>query len=169
MIQAKLPKPPSNFNYNYTKSLKKYGQLNYYEKNCNITLLIEKWLNSSTTRTISIPKTRCLSEIILKVNRLSLIYLPMSPDSQQALQVRNVIFAEAVTGQMNSRTYPTIEKRKEVIRGSCYRCLRPGHQSRDCPDDKLCIHCGKRNAHHRSLCPEKFSIDKQEQKGEEKP
>ena len=28
------------------------------------------------------------------------------------------------------RTYPTIEKRKEVIRGSCYRCLRPGHRSR---------------------------------------
>ena len=35
------------------------------------------------------------------------------------------------------RTYPTIEKRKEVIRGSCYRCLRPGHRSRDCSDDKL--------------------------------
>ena len=47
--------------------------------------------------------------------------------------------------------------------------LRPGHRSRDCSDDKLCVHCGKRNAHHRSLCPEKFSIDKQEQKGEEKP
>ena len=67
------------------------------------------------------------------------------------------------------RTYPTIEKRKEVIQGSCYRCLRPGHRSRDCSDDKLCVNCGKRNAHHRSLCPEKFSIDKQEQKGEEKP
>ena len=35
--------------------------------------------------------------------------------------------------------------------------------------DKLCVHCGKQNAHHCSLCPEKFSIDKQEQKGEEKP
>ena len=63
------------------------------------------------------------------------------------------------------RTYPTIEKR---IRGSCYRCLRPGHRSRDCSDDKLCVHCGKWNPHHRSLCPEKFSIDKQEQKWEEK-
>ena len=66
------------------------------------------------------------------------------------------------------RTYPTTEKRKEVTRGSCYRCFRPGHRSRDCSDDKLCVHCRKRNAHHRSLCLEKFSIDKQEQKGEEK-
>ena len=100
MIQAKLPKPVK-LQLQLHKSLKKYGQLNYYEKNCNITLLIGKWLNSSTTRMISVPKTRCLfwnhpESQLLKP------YLPMSPEYQQALSIRNVVFAEAITGQMNA-------------------------------------------------------------------
>jgi len=86
--------------------------------------------------------------------------------------------AEALTANVNSRTersyfdkckycqgrhwsdecpkYTTIEERKNRIRGSCYKCLKFGHNSAECKRSKLCVHCGDINSHHRSLCPRKY-------------
>ncbi|XP_077989885.1 uncharacterized protein LOC144444346 [Glandiceps talaboti] len=58
--------------------------------------------------------------------------------------------------------YPTVEDRKEKIKGSCYICLKKGHMIRDCRVDKACRHCHQRRNHHRSLCPLRFSTGKRE-------
>ena len=86
--------------------------------------------------------------------------------------------AEALIANVNSRTersyfdkckycqgrhwsdecpkYTTIEERKNHIRGSCYKCLKFGHNSAECKQSKLGVHCGDINSHHRSLCPRKY-------------
>lgn len=52
--------------------------------------------------------------------------------------------------------YPTIQERKTVLKDSCFRCLKIGHRSKDCRRNKVCVHCGANNKHHRSLCSKKF-------------
>lgn len=59
--------------------------------------------------------------------------------------------------------YDTAEKRKQRIRGCCFRCLKQGHSAKDCPKRIICAHCNKRNHHHRSLCPQKFGTTANEQ------
>ena len=59
--------------------------------------------------------------------------------------------------------YDTAEKRKQRIKGCCYRCLKQGLNANDCPKGITCAHCNKRNHHHRSLCPKKFGASKREQ------
>ena len=52
--------------------------------------------------------------------------------------------------------YPTIEARKQKIRGSCFICLKQEHRTNECTLRKNCFYCGQVNSHHRSLCPQKF-------------
>ncbi|XP_045185376.2 uncharacterized protein LOC123543363 [Mercenaria mercenaria] len=51
--------------------------------------------------------------------------------------------------------YSTMEERKQILKDSCHRCLKVGHMSKDCKRNKVCVHCGANNKHHRSLCPKK--------------
>ena len=48
----------------------------------------------------------------------------------------------------------TLQERREKLKGFCYVCLKKGHMSKNC---KICAHCGKKNEHHRSLCPTLFA------------
>jgi len=50
----------------------------------------------------------------------------------------------------------TLQERQEKLMGSCYVCLKKGYMSKNCAKDKICAHCGKKNEHHRSLCPTVF-------------
>lgn len=53
--------------------------------------------------------------------------------------------------------YKTIEERKTCLQKSCFKCLREGHMSHECRNMNItCAHCGAKNHHHRSLCPQKF-------------
>ena len=54
--------------------------------------------------------------------------------------------------------YKTIEERKQVLKNSCHKCLKSGHKTSDCKGSKICVHCGEKNVHHRSLCPKKFKM-----------
>ena len=54
--------------------------------------------------------------------------------------------------------YSTIAERKKQLKDSCYKCLKVGHVSKDCKKNKTCVYCGEINVHHRSLCPQKFSM-----------
>ena len=55
------------------------------------------------------------------------------------------------------KTFPSVDSRKERIRGTCYNCLKKGHLIKDCSIDKPCFHCKQRKNHHRSLCPKRDS------------
>ena len=48
--------------------------------------------------------------------------------------------------------YPTVEERKEIIKDSCFLCLKESHIAWKCLLSKTCVHCGRMNHHHRSLC-----------------
>ena len=50
----------------------------------------------------------------------------------------------------------TLQERREKLNGLCYVCLKKGHMSKNYVKDKICAHCGKKNEHHRSLCPTLF-------------
>lgn len=54
--------------------------------------------------------------------------------------------------------YRSIEERKRLLKGSCYKCLKYGHRSDDCKRGKICVHCNERDSHHRSLCPKRFKV-----------
>ena len=96
-------------------------------------------------------------------------YYKSTVSSAEAL----VVGSQAVGGKVESRSnicrfcnashwsdecsiYDTVEKRKERIKGCCFRCLKYGHGAKDCPKRITCAHCNKRNHHHRSLCQQKF-------------
>ena len=51
----------------------------------------------------------------------------------------------------------TLQERREKLKGFCYVCLKKGHMSKNCTRNKICAHCGKKNEHHRSLCPTLFA------------
>lgn len=53
-------------------------------------------------------------------------------------------------------TFRTLKDRKQQLKDSCFKCLRIGHLAKECKRSKVCVHCGKANDHHRSLCPKKF-------------
>ena len=52
--------------------------------------------------------------------------------------------------------FPTIESRKEKIKGSCFICLSHGHSIKDCFSNRACFYCNAVKNHHRSLCPKRF-------------
>ena len=52
--------------------------------------------------------------------------------------------------------YSAIEERKQKIKGSCYICLNPTHQSSSCRQRVHCYYCKQWNRHHQSLCPQQF-------------
>ncbi|VDI73293.1 Hypothetical predicted protein [Mytilus galloprovincialis] len=56
------------------------------------------------------------------------------------------------------KKFQSVEDRKRQLKGCCFKCLRYGHKSIDCKKGKLCVHCGEKNSHHRSLCPKKFKM-----------
>ena len=54
--------------------------------------------------------------------------------------------------------YPDIQlRRRRWARHSC-KCMKRGDKMKDCMVvGKICVHCGEKDKHHQSLCPEKFS------------
>ncbi|XP_057305140.1 uncharacterized protein LOC130642082 [Hydractinia symbiolongicarpus] len=66
------------------------------------------------------------------------------------------IFCEETHWSDECPKYTTISARKEIIKGRCFSCFSPNHQSKECKKMKSCYHCGESRRHHRSLCPQKF-------------
>ena len=72
-------------------------------------------------------------------------------------RTRRCIFCEETHWSDECQQYPDLITRKEKLKRRCFICLRNDHMVKDCKSkDRLCIHCGERNKHHRSLCPKKF-------------
>lgn len=64
--------------------------------------------------------------------------------------------------------YPTVEERKEIIKDSCFLCLKEGHIAWKCLLSKTCVQYGRMNHHHRSLCfkGNKHMVNKNSQLGD---
>lgn len=54
------------------------------------------------------------------------------------------------------KKHSTIEQRKTIIKGHCFKCLQNEHGLKPCKVEKMCVYCRKKNEHHRSLCPTHF-------------
>ena len=52
--------------------------------------------------------------------------------------------------------YKSADARKQVIKYSCYICLKFGHRAFECRIFKSCYYCRQKHHHHRSLCQKKF-------------
>lgn len=76
---------------------------------------------------------------------------------------RTCIFCEAEHDSRDCNRYTTMMKRMERLASRCFRCMRRGHQRRDCRERKPCTHCGSRY-HHLLLCPKLLSEDTQTKK-----
>uniref|UniRef100_A0A8D8YQY6 DUF1758 domain-containing protein n=1 Tax=Cacopsylla melanoneura TaxID=428564 RepID=A0A8D8YQY6_9HEMI len=55
--------------------------------------------------------------------------------------------------------YRTVDARKRKLGDRCFICLSTGHRSGFCRLEYRCWHCSRFRAHHRSLCPRKYSED----------
>ena len=52
---------------------------------------------------------------------------------------------------------PTIEARRKQLQSGSYICLRSDHRSLNCLKEQMCVYCGFKRCHHRSLCPIQIS------------
>ena len=53
--------------------------------------------------------------------------------------------------------YPDIQSRKNQLKNRCLKCMKEDHRIKDCKVlGKVCVHCGEKDKHHRTLCPKKF-------------
>ena len=75
----------------------------------------------------------------------------------------NCRFCNASHWSDECKKYDTTEKRKQKIKGCCFKCLRQGHGAKDCLKRVVFAQCNKRNHHHRSLCPQKLGTTANEQ------
>ena len=75
----------------------------------------------------------------------------------------NCRFCNASYWSYECTKYDTTEKRKQKIKGCCFKCLWQRHGAKDCRKRVVCAHCSKRNHHHRSLFPQKFGTAANEQ------
>ena len=85
------------------------------------------------------------------------------------------IFCEGSHWSDECQQYQDVDSRKTKIKNRCYICLKENHRAKDCSNkEKLCVHCGDKGKHHRSLCPKKFKklqsdgerTDKEQKKAE---
>ncbi|CAM1294859.1 Uncharacterised protein r2_g406 [Pycnogonum litorale] len=66
------------------------------------------------------------------------------------------IYCKGVHYSDECPTYITVAQRKERIKGRCFICLG-NHLIKKCNKPlKICVHCGQRGNHHRSLCTTRF-------------
>ena len=71
---------------------------------------------------------------------------------------RKCIFCKGEHWSDECQQYTDIPSRKKQLKNRCLRCLKEDHKIKDCKvTGKLCVHCGEKDRHHRTLCPKKFS------------
>ena len=66
---------------------------------------------------------------------------------------QNIYFCSQSHWSDECSSCKTLQERREKLKGSCYACLKKGHMSKNCIKDTK---CGKKNEHHRNLCPTLF-------------
>ena len=65
--------------------------------------------------------------------------------------------------------FSDIQSRRRKLKDRCLKCMRDDHKMKDCRvTGKICVHCGEKDKHHRTLCPRKFlQVDEEQRKKKE--
>ena len=59
------------------------------------------------------------------------------------------------------RNLPDVLSRNRRLKKRCFISLKKDHLEKEWKlHNKICLHCGEKKKHHRSLCPNKFEITK---------
>ena len=82
----------------------------------------------------------------------------LSNEHQKPRFGRNCIFCNDEQHWSNKCSrYPDIQSRPKQLKNSCLKCMKRDHMLKDCRlTGELCVHCGEKDKHHRTLCPKKF-------------
>ena len=73
---------------------------------------------------------------------------------------RKCIFCSNNHWSDECQQYPDIKSRKNNLKDRCLKCMKLDHKVRECKlQGKMCVHCGEKDKHHRTLCPKKFNQD----------
>ena len=78
---------------------------------------------------------------------------------------RKCIFCSNNHWSDECQQYPDIKSRKNKLKDRCLKYMKLDHKVRECKvQDKICVHCGENDKHHRTLCPKKFNQDEDQKK-----
>ena len=84
----------------------------------------------------------------------------LSYEGAKSRYERKCIFCSNNHWSDECRQYPDIKSRKNKLKDRCLKCMKLDHKVRECKvQGKICVHCGEKDKHHRTLCPKKFNQD----------
>ena len=135
----------------FRKRLKRYitvqeagdQQLRLYQRNENI------FRSNANSPSLSDLPMRCTGETL------------MSNELRVPHKNSKCIFCDGKHWSDECRSFPDVLSRKRRLKKRRFICLKEGHLAIECKlQNKVCVHCGEKKKHHRSLCPEKFEITK---------
>ena len=69
---------------------------------------------------------------------------------------KGITCRHCTSNHWSEKKFKSIDDRKKQLKGSCFKCLKEGHYTRDCKSAKRCVYCGEFSVHHPSLCPSEF-------------
>ena len=82
---------------------------------------------------------------------------------------RKCIFCNGDHWSDECQKFSDIQSRRRKLKDRCLKCMRDDHKMKDCRvTGKICVHCGEKDKHHRTLCPRKFlQVDDEQRKKKE--
>ena len=88
--------------------------------------------------------------------------------SQEEVQFKiRCVYCNSPHYSASCPTVTDLTKRREILVNAnrCFKCLRQGHEVRECRNPKLCRNCGGR--HHQSICSKGFLLRNLPEKSEQ--
>uniref|UniRef100_A0A8D8LSF2 Integrase catalytic domain-containing protein n=1 Tax=Cacopsylla melanoneura TaxID=428564 RepID=A0A8D8LSF2_9HEMI len=118
---------------------------------CDKTKEVKRY--DTSRQSLSVPKpaprTRFTTEALVAIDKIP---PPNSSDNKT-----QCVYCDRSHFSDECDRYKTVDERKRKLGDRCFICLSTGHRSGFCRLEYRCWHCSRFRAHHRSLCPRKYS------------